>query len=49
MGKISDYGGVNMTIITCDMNIPKETGKLLLTILILINRTLFARISPDRI
>ena len=32
MGKISDNGGVNMTIITNDMIISKKTNQLLLTI-----------------
>ena len=38
-----------MTIITSDMIISKKTSQLLLTILISIYRTLFARIKPDRI
>ena len=32
MGKISDNGRVNMTIITSDMIISKKTSQLLLTI-----------------
>ena len=32
MGKISDNGGVYMTIITNDMTISKKTSQLLLTI-----------------
>ena len=49
MGKISGNGGVYMTIITSDMIISKKTCQLLLTIPIIIYRTLFARIRPDRI
>ena len=49
MGKISDNGEVYMTIIASDMTIAKKTSPLLLTIPIIIYRTLFARIRPDRI
>ena len=49
MRKISDNGGVSMTIITSDMMISKKTSQLLLTIPIEMYRTLFARIRPDRI
>ena len=43
MGKISDNGGVYMTIITSDMIISKKTSQLLLTIPIEIYRTSFIR------
>ena len=43
MGKISDNGGVYMTIITSDMIISKKTSQLLLTIPNEIYRTLFIR------
>ena len=49
MGKISDNGGVSMTIITSDMIIAKKTSQLLLMIPIIIYKALFARIRPDRI
>ena len=41
MGKLSDNGGVYMTIITSDMLISKKTSQLLLTIPIKIYWTLF--------
>ena len=46
---MSEIGEFYMTIITCDMNISKEKGQLLLTIWIQMYRTMTINMRADRI